>query len=174
MASLFIDVYFVAAGESSSLGVLTNSLPCILLICHFIKFPAFPRFFGGTRIARVENTSVRLDHLAPVTCWDLTIRSRLLSKVLDHDLHVRRQYQRKKKNFVNVKNILWSDRCISFVFCVPAYVTFTAEEFCSCFPPVVVWFGTVLQLGKAMVNHSSTALGCHFQDTLKKCWRKQV
>ena len=102
----------------------------------------------------------------------LTIRSRLQSTAPDHDLEVHRQAS--TENTLRMSKTFFIVIAVSLVFWLPAFVMVTTEEFCSCFPPPVVWFVTVLQLANSMINPFVYSFRMPiFQDAWKKCWRKR-
>ena len=102
----------------------------------------------------------------------LTIRSRLQSTAPDHDLEVHRQAS--TENTSRMSKTFFIVIAVSLVFWLPAFVMVTTEEFCSCFPPPVVWFVTVLQLANSMINPFVYSFRMPiFQDAWKKCWRKR-
>ena len=100
----------------------------------------------------------------------LTIRSRLHCTAVN--LKVHRQTSMEKN--MRMSRTLFIVIAVSLVFWLPAFVVHTVRGICSCFPPLAVWFVTVLHLGNSMVNpfvYSFRML--MFQDALKKCWRKR-
>ena len=102
----------------------------------------------------------------------LTIRSRLQSTAPGRDLEVHRQAS--AENTLRMSKTFFIVIAVSLVFWLPAFVMVTTEEFCSCFPPPVVWFVTVLQLANSMVNPFVYSFRMPiFQDDLRKCWRKR-
>ena len=102
----------------------------------------------------------------------LTIRSRLQSTAPGRDLEVHRQAS--AENTLRMSKTFFIVIAVSLVFWLLAFVMVTTEEFCSCFPPPVVWFVTVLQLANSMVNPFVYSFRMPiFQDALRKCWRKR-
>jgi len=102
----------------------------------------------------------------------LTIRSRLQSRVHDHELDVRRQASTEKT--LRMSRTFFIVIAVSLVFWLPAFVMLTIGEFCLCFSPLEVRFVIALQLGNSMVNPFVYGLRMPiFQDALKKCLRKR-
>ena len=102
----------------------------------------------------------------------LTIRSRLQSAVLDHDLDVRRQATTERT--LQMSRTFFIVVTVSLVFWLPAFVMFTIKEFCSCFSPLAVRFVIVLMSVNSMVNPFVYSFRMPmFQDALKKCRRKR-
>ena len=100
----------------------------------------------------------------------LTIRLRLQSTAADSDVH--RQASTEKT--LRMSRTFFLVVAVSVVFWLPAVVTFTIKDLCSCFSPLAVWFVIVLQLGNSMVNPFVYSFRMPiFQDALKKCWRKR-
>ena len=102
----------------------------------------------------------------------LTIRSRLQSTAPGHDLEVHRQAS--TENSLRMSKTFFIVIAVSLVFWLPAFVMVTTKELCSCFPPLVVWYVTVLQLANSVVNPFVYSFRMPiFQGALKKCWRKR-
>ena len=100
----------------------------------------------------------------------LTIRLRLRSTIPNSDL----QKQASRERSLRMSRTVFIVVAVSLVFWFPAFVMVTTQDFCSCFPPLAVWFVIFLQLGNSMVNPFVYSFRMPiFRDALKKCWRKR-
>ena len=100
----------------------------------------------------------------------LMIRLRLRSTAPNSDSV---QMQATRERSLRMSRTVFIVVAVSLVFWFPAFVMVTTQDFCSCFPPLAVWFVIVLQLGNSMVNPFVYSFRMPiFQDALKKCWRK--
>lgn len=100
----------------------------------------------------------------------LMIRLRLRSTAPNSDSV---QMQASRERSLRMSRTVFIVVAVSLVFWFPAFVMVTAQDFCSCFPPLAVWFVIVLQLGNSYVNPFVYSFRMPiFQDALKKCWRK--
>ena len=100
----------------------------------------------------------------------LTIRLRLQSTAPNSEF----QKQASREKSLRMSRTVFIVVAVSLVFWFPAFVMITTGDFCSCFPPLAVWFVIVLQLANSMVNPFVYSFRMPmFQDALKKCWRKR-
>ena len=101
----------------------------------------------------------------------LTIRLRLRSTAPDSDSV---QNQALRERSLRMSRTVFIVVAASLVFWFPAFVMITTQDFCLCFPPLAVWFVTVLHLGNSMVNPFVYSFRMQiFQDALRKCCRKR-
>ena len=125
----------------------------------------------GTVYATITFASFLLISLLVICVSYLTIRSQLhcTAPVLEVDRH-----QTSTERNLRMSRTLFIVIAVSIVLWLPAFVIITLKDFCSCIPPLAVWFVTVLHLGNSMVNPFMYSLRMPmFQDALKKLWRKR-